>query len=81
MYLPERTAMMQAWADYLDKLKAGTEIIPIRAQFGGRALNSGLCQEPPFASDAGCADTGSNEVLFKRVSCKTPDNINSVFII
>ncbi len=31
MYLPERTAMMQAWADYLDKLKQGAEVIPIRA--------------------------------------------------
>ena len=29
-YLPERKAMMQAWADYLDKIKAGAEIIPIR---------------------------------------------------
>ena len=29
--LPERKAMMQAWADYLDKIKAGAEIIPIRA--------------------------------------------------
>ncbi len=31
MYLPERTAMMQAWADYLNKLKAGAEVIPLRA--------------------------------------------------
>ena len=31
MYLPERTAMMQAWADYLDKLKAGAQVIPLRA--------------------------------------------------
>jgi integrase len=31
MYLPERTAMMQVWADYLDKLKAGAEVIPLRA--------------------------------------------------
>ena len=31
MYMPERTAMMQAWADYLDKLKAGAEVIPLRA--------------------------------------------------
>lgn len=28
MYLPERTAMMQAWADYLDGLKAGAVVIP-----------------------------------------------------
>jgi integrase len=32
MYLPERTAMMQAWADYLDGLKAGTDVIPLRAK-------------------------------------------------
>jgi integrase len=31
MYLSERTAMMQAWADYLDKLKAGAKVIPLRA--------------------------------------------------
>jgi integrase len=31
MYLPERTAMMQAWADYLDKLKKGAEVIPLQA--------------------------------------------------
>ena len=27
-HLGERAKMMQAWADYLDKLKAGAEIIP-----------------------------------------------------
>ncbi len=30
-FMPERKKMMQSWADYLDKLKAGAEIIPIRA--------------------------------------------------
>ncbi len=29
-HLPQRKAMMQAWADYLDKLKEGAEIIPLR---------------------------------------------------
>jgi len=29
-HLPERHAMMQAWADYLDKLKAGAEVIPLK---------------------------------------------------
>jgi integrase len=28
-HLPERHKMMQQWADYLDKLKAGAEIIPL----------------------------------------------------
>jgi integrase len=28
-FLKERRAMMQTWADYLDKLKAGAEVIPI----------------------------------------------------
>ncbi|HFD92168.1 MAG TPA: DUF4102 domain-containing protein [Gammaproteobacteria bacterium] len=28
-HLPERRKMMQQWADYLDKLKAGAEIVPI----------------------------------------------------
>jgi len=33
-FLPERKAMMQAWADYLDKLKAVAEIVTIRAVAG-----------------------------------------------
>jgi integrase len=28
-HLPERRKMMQAWADYLDKMKAGAEVIPL----------------------------------------------------
>ncbi len=30
-HLAERRKMMQQWADYLDKLKAGADVIPIRA--------------------------------------------------
>ena len=30
-YLPERKAMMQAWADHLDKLKAGGDFAPMQA--------------------------------------------------
>jgi integrase len=29
-HLPERRKMMQAWADYLDSLKAGAKVIPMR---------------------------------------------------
>jgi integrase len=29
-HLPERRKMMQQWADYLDRLKAGADVIPIR---------------------------------------------------
>ncbi|MBF6648957.1 integrase arm-type DNA-binding domain-containing protein [Methylobacter sp. BlB1] len=29
-HLPERRKMMQAWADYLDSLKAGADVIPFR---------------------------------------------------
>ncbi len=29
-HLPERKKMMQQWADYLDKLKSGVDIIPLR---------------------------------------------------
>ena len=29
-FLPARKAMMQQWADYLDKIKAGAEIVPLR---------------------------------------------------
>jgi integrase len=31
-YLPERTRVMQAWADYLDALKAGGAVIPMRGR-------------------------------------------------
>lgn len=30
-YLKQRTEMMQRWADYLDKLAAGADVIPLRA--------------------------------------------------
>jgi integrase len=29
-HLPERRKMMQQWADYLDKLKAGAEVMPLQ---------------------------------------------------
>jgi integrase len=28
--LPERRKMMQAWADYLDALRAGADVVPIK---------------------------------------------------
>ena len=31
-HLPERVQMMQRWADYLDGLKKGAEVIPFPAQ-------------------------------------------------
>lgn len=33
-YLPQRAQMMQAWADYLDGLKAGADVIPIYKNAG-----------------------------------------------
>ena len=33
-FMPERKKMMQAWADYLEGIKAGTKIIPIRLAAG-----------------------------------------------
>ena len=29
VHLPERREMMREWADYLDDLKAGAEVVPI----------------------------------------------------
>jgi hypothetical protein len=29
-HLPERVQMIQRWADYLDGLKAGADVVPIR---------------------------------------------------
>jgi len=31
-FIEQRTAMMQLWADYLDKLKAGADVIPINSR-------------------------------------------------
>lgn len=31
-YLADRARMMQAWADYLDGLKAGAEVIPLHGR-------------------------------------------------
>jgi integrase len=31
-HLPERRRMMQAWADYLDALRTGADVVPIRRQ-------------------------------------------------
>ena len=33
-HLPERTAMMQAWADYLDTLRIGGNVVPLRKASG-----------------------------------------------
>jgi integrase len=30
LYIPQRTAMMQAWADYLDELKVGAKVLPFK---------------------------------------------------
>lgn len=29
-HIPARTVMMQAWADYLDELKAGAKVLPFK---------------------------------------------------
>ena len=29
-YMPERKKIMQKWADYLDKLRTGADVIPLR---------------------------------------------------
>jgi len=34
-HLPERKKMMQLWADYLDKLKAGADVIPLHGSAAG----------------------------------------------
>jgi hypothetical protein len=36
--LAERRKMMQAWADYIDGLKVGGQIIPIRREAGLRQM-------------------------------------------
>ena len=35
-HLPERVKMMQQWADYLDKLKAGADVIPLHGKTATR---------------------------------------------
>jgi integrase len=46
-YLPQRRVMMQAWADYIDVLRASTDASQV-AQAGGNALRNALtvCQVP-----------------------------------
>lgn len=34
-FLPQRKAMMQAWADYLDKLRKGADVIPFNQSQAG----------------------------------------------
>jgi len=34
-HLPERRKMMQSWADYLDELRKGGEVLPFKAKSGG----------------------------------------------
>jgi len=36
-HLPERKRMMQAWADYLDSLKAGGKVVPLFAKAAGQS--------------------------------------------
>jgi integrase len=36
-HIDKRTAMMQAWADYLDRLKAGAQVIPIHQKHEPKA--------------------------------------------
>ncbi|MCE4352195.1 integrase, partial [Xanthomonas hortorum pv. cynarae] len=33
-HLPERRKMMQGWADYLDSLRTGGNVVPLRAKAG-----------------------------------------------
>lgn len=40
-HLPERRRMMQAWADYLDGLRAGADVVPIRRGMPNRDLTAG----------------------------------------
>ena len=40
-FLPERRVMMQAWADYLDRLRAGEEIEPGDSRTTGASLHPG----------------------------------------
>ena len=44
-HLPERRKMMQQWADYLDKLKAGAEIIPLHGGIKKRVLEKTMSED------------------------------------
>jgi integrase len=41
-YWPERVKMMQAWADYLDKLREGGKVVPLARQAKKRAVKTGI---------------------------------------
>ena len=40
-YLEQRRSMMQAWADYLDALRVGGDVVPFRQGRGGRNKGTG----------------------------------------
>ncbi len=44
-HLPERRKMMQQWADYLDKLKADAEIIPLHGGIKKRVLEKTMSED------------------------------------
>ena len=49
-HLPERRRMMQPWADYLDGLKNGAEVVPLRSRCSaGIALLSGAADVVSFS--------------------------------
>lgn len=45
-YLPERRKMMQQWADHLEKLAAGADVIPLRRQGNEIGTNDKLAGQP-----------------------------------
>ena len=51
-YLPERRKMMQAWADYLDGIKTGAAVIPLRAR--RHELNPTSARVSPGGGPNGC---------------------------
>ncbi len=61
-HLPERKKMMQAWADYLDKLASGAKVVPVLGATGAEvfletALVSPLTRRPSQKKHPGTTRT------------------------
>src|SRR5450756_235791 len=57
-HLPERRKMMQAWADYLDALKARADVIPL--------FKNCLLYTSDAADDLLCVDLGGRRIIKKK---------------
>lgn len=73
-FIDDRVAMMQAWADYLDRLEAGPEMWPIRPRVS--EMGAGECTAVPERERSGLNVHGMADILrtalLSTVKCNSP---------